>query len=113
MCECLICKRKFVYGDKWSPMLKNNVWRDVVEHYGLVEEELEREKAFYEIYEIYGITKSERIVEILDEVLGLSIFHTYICYECMEKALGRKLTKEDLIGTDIPLNKDFEKEYFN
>lgn len=33
-----------------------------------------------------------------------------ICYPCMEKALGRKLTYDDLIGKDVPLNMEFKEK---
>ena len=37
-------------------------------------------------------------------------YQTFICYPCMEKALGRQLTYDDLIGKDVTLNKEFEEK---
>jgi len=103
MCKCEICKREFEYGDKWSPMLNNDAWKSVLKYYGISEIEKERERALYGLYYIEDITRSERIKD--------DLLHTYVCYECIEKAMGRKIVKEDLIG-DVPFNKEFEKEYF-
>lgn len=37
-------------------------------------------------------------------------YHCFICYECAEKALGRKLTLEDI--NDSMFNGPFKKFYF-
>ena len=96
--NCKICKKEFNYGDKNSPMLKNLVWNRIVSFYKLTNYEKEASHRFH--------TKWHK---------GIHDFipndHLFLCYECMEKALGRKLTKEDLIN--CPLNEQFIKEYFN
>ena len=100
-CKCKVCGKEFYYGDKESPMLKNDVWNSIVRHYGLSEYE---EKAF-ELYSKvnFGFRRKFRDK---DE------YHLYICSDCMEKALGRKILKSDLIGEDVPLNREFEETYF-
>lgn len=83
-------------------MLKKSVWDKVVNFYSLVEYEKEAEERFYENYEyrkIIGHRYSD------DE-------HLFICYECMEKALGRKIEPPDLINIGVPLNMAFEEMYF-
>lgn len=39
--------------------------------------------------------------------------HLYLCYECIEKALGRKIKRNDLIGKNVPFNENFEEMYFS
>lgn len=113
MCNCSVCNKEFKYGDKNSPMLKNDVWDAVLKHYNLKEEEIEKEEIFYKLYHVKEhIIKSKLAKDIIDGVLNSKLLHTYICTDCMEKALGRKLTKDDLIGENIPFNIEFEKEYF-
>lgn len=96
--NCTICKKEFEYGDKHSPMLNDLVWNQVVHHYRLSKYEKEARHRF--------LTKWHR---------GIRDYnpndHLLICYECMERALGRKLTKEDII--DAPLSKPFIESYFN
>ena len=96
--NCTICKKEFEYGDKHSPMLKNLVWVTVVRYYNLSNYEREAEHRF--------LTKWHRGIRKYNPK-----DHLLICYECMEKALGRKLTQEDIV--DCPLNKEFVKNYFN
>ena len=102
MCKCKVCGKQFVYGDKNSPMLNNNVWNNIVSFYNLNEYE---HKAF-ELYRKVNFGFRKRFKD-KDE------YHLYICTDCMERALGRKLLKSDLIGKNIPLNEKFEKSYFN
>ena len=37
--------------------------------------------------------------------------NTFICYKCMEKALGRKLKESDLIDKKYPFNDEFRYWY--
>lgn len=37
--------------------------------------------------------------------------NTFICYKCMEKALGRKLKKSDLVDKIYPFNNEFREWY--
>lgn len=113
MCNCSICNKEFRYGDENSPMLKNSVWDSILEHYSLKEEEAEKEEVYSKLYDVAeNIIRSNLAKEIIYEVLDSKLLHTYICTDCMEKALGRRLTKADLIGENIPFNVKFEKEYF-
>ena len=63
---------------------------------------------------VMGGTYNTPVIEgLLDEdFVDKDEYHLYICSDCMEKALGRKLLKTDLIGENIQFNKDFENNYF-
>lgn len=107
-CQCTVCKRKFSYGDKWSPMFNNDIWDFLIYKYGLKKHEWDSRKKFDKYYDMWikgdnGITNDD---------LNDPSMHTYICYKCAEKALGRKITKDDLIGKNVPLNSKFERFYF-
>ena len=101
-CKCQVCGKKFAYGDEQSPMLREDIWNSIVKFYNLEEYEKEADERFNENYE-YRKLIGDRHSD--DE-------HLYLCYECMEKALGRKLTIKDLININVPLNMAFEKMYF-
>lgn len=97
-CKCQVCGKRFAYCDEQSPMLKESVWNRIVNFYNLGEYEKEADKRFHENYEISrGFSDDE---------------HLFICYECMEKALGRKIEPSDLINIGVPLNMAFEEMYF-
>lgn len=100
-CKCKICGKEFSYDGKESPMLNNETWKTIVEHYDLVEYE---NKAF----DLYRKTNFGFRKNFKDD----DKYHLYICSNCMEKALGRKLLKSDLIGENVPFNQNFEKNYF-
>lgn len=102
-CKCQVCEKRFEYLDEQSPMLKKEIWNQVVKFYNLEEYEKEADDRFYKNYE-YRKQIGQRHSD--DE-------HLFICYECMEKALGRRLIREDLINQDVPLNVKFEEMYFN
>ena len=97
-CKCQVCGKRFAYGDEQSPMLKNNVQNKIVKFYNLEEYEIEADRKFYKNY-----SKSHGFYD--DE-------HLFICYECMEKALGRRIEFSDLINIGVPLNIAFEEMYF-
>lgn len=93
-------------------MLKDSVWNSVLEYYNIKENEFEKENICSMLYDVYYMIRSERAMDLIDEILESKYLHTYVCVDCMEKALGRKLTKEDLIGENIPFNEEFEESYF-
>ena len=101
VCKCKVCDRKFIYGDCQSPMLNDKAWNRVVEFYSLTDYEREANNKYMAHYLRVG----RRAKNLEDE-------HLYICYACMEKALGRKIRRSDLIGKDVPINFDFERMYF-
>lgn len=96
-CKCKVCDKRFGYFSDQSPMLREDIWKKVVQHYNL---------------EIYELEAGERYDNRVDNKM-VDDEHLFICYECMEKALGRKLLKEDLINVGVPFNSQFEKMYFN
>ena len=104
-CTCQVCKKKFEYGDEQSPMLSDKVWNQVINFYDLEEYEREAEERFEKNYD-----SRRRHRQISQEQFDSE--HLFLCYECMEKALGRKIEPSDLIGHDVPLNVKFEKMYF-
>lgn len=88
LCTCSVCKSKFDFGDEQSPVLNDNLWNTVINFYGL--EEINRlSKPDYR-----GETQSSPV-------------HCYVCYECMEKALGRELTLDDIPSViyNVPFKK--------
>ena len=101
-CQCKVCGRKFIYGDCQSPMLKDKKWEEVVHFYGLENYEMEAHNKFIEHYYRSGLRAKHKDEEQL-----------YLCYECMEKALGRKIKRTDLISKNVPINENFEYMYFD
>ena len=99
MCKCKVCNKNFKYGDKNSPMLKQEIWDNIVNFYNLKEYERKSFNKFLKLYKRVGFKDKDE-------------YHLYLCVDCMEKALGRKLTKKDLIGENVPLNQEFEEWYF-
>lgn len=65
---CRVCSKRFDYDGLYSPMLTDERWKEVYEHYGFTEDDDSFED---------------------DDSL-------YICLECMEKALGRELVRDDV-----------------
>ena len=112
MCKCTACNREFEYEDKWSPMLNNSVWNQVLDYYGLRGEEIKREREFEKRWDVWEKCSGVQYGKLWDRLRDNDC-HTYICYKCIEKALGRKITREDLIGANVPINAQFEKHYFN
>lgn len=110
MCECNNCGRKFEYGDRWSPVLKGHVWRKVLDNLGISREtEMRKDRLFLGLYSLKQVALGPE-KDAIESIIHGPEFHTMICTDCMEKALGRKLTLEDT--ERCPLNKEFEKEYF-
>lgn len=104
MCKCKVCNRQFHYGDEWSPMFTDKVWWDLLDFYNLWRYEAEAKAAFHKAWHEYK--RGPRLTPFANG----ENYHCYICYECAEKALGRKLTLEDI--NDSLLNKPFKKLYF-
>lgn len=91
MIKCKVCSKQFEYGDSESPMLTGEKWNEVVKFYGL--EKFEKQAFFRSNFPIEDETA-----------------HLFICKDCMEDALGRKLTEEDLNGSLF--NYEFIVKYF-
>lgn len=77
--KCRVCSKRFDYDGLYSPMLTDERWKDVYEH--------------------YGFTENDDSFENDDSL--------YICLECMEKALGRELVREDV--NDSQYNENYLK----
>ena len=110
-CHCIVCDRPFDYGDVWSPMLKDNIWAEIIKHYNLIDVEKSNEVLFNYYYDLYQQNYGSKYGWKCWDKAG--DYQTFICYPCMEKALGRQLTYDDLIGKDVPLNKEFEEKVLN
>ena len=95
-CFCSVCDTQFEYADENSPMLKDEVWNDIVAHYGLQE------------HERYA---NQKRAEGYSYPTHLRQYRTFICYKCMEKALGRRIERTDL--AEVFFNIKFENFYFN
>ena len=106
-CKCKVCGKEFEYGDKNSPCLTDEKWKEVVNFYNLGAYE---EKA------------SELLAEndpwLNENFVDKDEYHLYICSDCMEKALGRKILQTDLSIPDAKAkgmwyyNFEFENSYF-
>ena len=79
-CKCKVCGKQFEYGDENSPCLTDKKWKRVVNFYNLGLYEKKARK----LYAKFDPWLDEDFVD-KDE------YHLYICSDCMEKALGRKI----------------------
>lgn len=106
-CKCKVCGKRFVYGDENSPCLVDEVWKKVVKYYNLENYEKKAERLHFEADPWLNENYEDK-----DE------YHLYICSDCMEKALGRKLLMTDLSEAEAKskglwyYNYKFEKYYF-
>lgn len=85
-------------------MFVDKIWWDLLDFYNLWRYEAEAEDTFYREYAKYKKGPCLTPFQDKDE------YHCFICYECAEKALGRKLTLEDI--NDSMFNGPFKKFYF-
>lgn len=83
--QCRVCGKKFDLGDEQSPIFQDDIWNQVLV--------------------ANGFKKKNKVswIDPLDD-------SGYICYECVEKALGRKITKDDL--ANVSFNEPFNEFYF-
>lgn len=102
-CWCSACGRGFEYSDEWSPSIKDDIWRQCCDFFGISkEEEAARTYRFNRLYD--ELKRKHKPLTITNR----PEFHTMLCYKCMEEALGRPLTQDDMIAPNTPLNRDFE-----
>lgn len=92
LCKCNVCGRKFDYDGLYSPMLEEDKWREVIKFYNLEEAE---ERAF----------ENRRYNSRMDNEKA----HVFLCFDCMEKAMGHKLTLNDV--NKSPFNERFIEAY--
>ena len=106
-CKCKVCGKTYRFGDRNSPCLINERWKEVVDFYNLSD----YEKKASDLYADADPWLNENFVD-KDE------YHLYICSDCMEKALGRKILPEDLSTAKakeegrLYHNMEFEQYYF-
>lgn len=106
-CKCKVCGKPFEYGDKNSPCLTNERWKQVVDFYNLGKYEKKASKLL-----------SEADPWLNDDFVDEDKYHLYICSDCMEKALGRKILPTDLFTAEAKAkgrwyyNLEFENSYF-
>ena len=102
--KCKICGKELLYGGSESPMLKEHVWETIVAKYGLTRYEICAETNFSRSYRSYlKIKKLNNNVKFNDS----QDYHLYICKDCMERALGRHLTYDDLVDHPCDFNSKF------
>lgn len=94
-CYCSVCDRSFQYGDATSPVFTDDIWKFVVSYYNLNEHE---KYAAEEFIKLRGADLSNRNA------------HTFICVDCTEKALRRRLLLSDV--TKCMFNREFLMKYF-
>lgn len=94
-CFCSVCDRSFQYGDAISPVFTDEIWSFLVSHYNLSEHE---KNAAEELVKLRGADLSNRNA------------HTFICYDCAEKALQRRVLLSDI--TKCIFNREFLIKYF-
>lgn len=80
-CFCSVCDKSFQYGDATSPVFTDDIWNSVISHYNLAEHE---KRAAEEFFKLRGADLSDRNA------------HTFICVDCVEKALQRRLLLSDV-----------------
>ena len=89
-CECWVCHKQFPYWGTESPMVKDEIWKQIAQD--------EPEIQYY--------TKDG----------DTWIQGGYLCKDCMEERLGRPLEFEDLMtfpnGNQVPFNQMFIEKYF-
>ena len=107
-CKCKVCGKTYEYGDKTSPCLKDKKWRRIVNFYNLRNYEIKASKLY---------NKADHWLN--EDFVDKDEYHLYICSDCMEKALGRKILPSDLLTTQSKIdggwyyNMEFEQYYFN
>lgn len=82
---CSVCGKPFICLPAQSPVIHNELWQEVLDYHDLSEEERAYKNAPTHI-------------------------PVYCCTECMEEALGRKITKEDV--RNYPFNIYFQLHRF-
>ena len=109
-CICNNCGKVYKYGDENSPMLDFGVWNKIRTYYGISKEEEDRRaRELNATYNKYCKLKSSGKSVSFDE-MDKPELHVFFCTDCMEKALGRKLTIYDIL--DVPFNREFKDKYF-
>jgi hypothetical protein len=116
-CKCKVCGKEFRYGDENSPCLIDEKWEKVVNFYNLGDYEKKASMLHSEKFNEWE-ELNDYDWEKLDSFEEKDEYHLYICYNCMEKALGRKITHNDLPTPKAKTdgvwyyNKEFEENYF-
>lgn len=100
MCKCKVCNKQFNYGDEQSPMFTNEIWERLLDFYGLKEYEHMARVLFNANWR----NRKRKPFRDKDK------YHCYLCYECAEKALGRKILPEDI--NDSMYNTAFRRFYY-
>lgn len=95
--KCTACNKSFNYGDYNSPMFIDKIWNKIITYYGLTNFEKEAARKFISFYKRGDISYREDC-------------HVFICSECAEKALGRKILTSDI--NDSVFNIPFREKYF-
>ena len=100
---CCVCDKPIEYSGDDSVMLLDDKWHKVLDFYNLRKYEKDANRRADEFYK-----KCDRRGGLhLKEPKNI---HTFICNDCIEKALGRPIKITDI--NDSPFNQGYIKSHF-
>lgn len=90
--RCSVCGDPIDYDSRDSVMLKDGLWRLVLDRYGITtadeRESSRRKMEFYRKCDLWGGYNGKRPENT----------YIFVCNRCIEKALGRKIRPEDIVS---------------
>ena len=100
---CCVCGKPIEYDGVDSVMLLDDKWDQVLDFYNLHQ------------YEKDASRRAQKFYKKCDRRGGLHLkapknIHTFVCNDCIEKALGRPIEITDI--NDSPFNQDYIKTHF-
>lgn len=101
--KCAACGNEYLYVE--SPVVTHDNWEKILKFFGLSNNEITQ------IQTIKGcnVGSSEAKLNRVNTLLKVCKDSVLICPHCMEKALGRKLTIDDLL--DCNMSRDYIKKF--
>ena len=98
MITCSACKNDYPYFE--SPVLKDDVWKNVTTYYNLHDGCIMRAASVPQEINASKIYKLKMLMNV-----RTSNTEVCVCRQCMEKALGHPLRESDLNAV-VPMNKN-------
>lgn len=100
--RCTVCGKPIEYDSNDSVMLYEPQWKQVLDFYGLTE------------YEKEAAIKSYEFSKMCNKYGGLRLnppqnTHTFVCNDCIEKALGHEIREEDI--NDSLFNQNYRRTH--
>lgn len=110
---CSCCHKEELYDD--SPVLKEEVWNEVLDNLNIKDNDEISHAVVYRIPKEPEFQEAVRFFRLFKEINEVVPDDKYVmlCRDCMERALGRELYKEDLedcLMTRIIINKFKNKQ---